>query len=95
MSDGFGDQDSNALFGVFGDELSTELGEEISIPFPDLNVLQRRLGYNFENIELLAPLGGGDRIGERDGRLAAAHQSDQRHRAAQRILYVSRRQRIS
>lgn len=53
MSDGFGDQDSNALFGVFGDELSTELGEEISIPLPDLNVLQRRLGYNFENIELL------------------------------------------
>lgn len=34
-------------------EFSYELGDELSVPFPDLSMLQERLGYTFENRELL------------------------------------------
>lgn len=40
--------------GGLGDEISlAEMGDEISLPFPDLNLLESRCGYTFKDRELL------------------------------------------
>ncbi len=47
------DDAMTAVWGGLGEEVSFGLGDEVSLPFPDLNALEARIGHTFNNRELL------------------------------------------